>query len=125
MARSVVLRSLAYFAQGVSMLVGAVMNGGIAAAGGGILAGASVAAGVAAMAGLALVGAGFVYLSQKEYTKLRVIQDEHLAEKNAQCAQGNGLCPAPIEHEQNQRADGKHWTQVVSDPHSALSLSRH
>jgi len=74
------------------------------------------------MAGALAIGAVFTYMAQNEWTELKCIQDEHLAQRNAECnalekAKAKALeQTCAIEHPQNQRADNKQWTQVVSEP---------
>jgi len=79
---------------------------------------------LAAIGGLIAAGLAFTYMSQREGTELKVLQDEHLAQQTA-IQHSMGRAPSlNIEHEQNQRADGKQWQEVV---HGAPSqnLTRH
>ena len=71
------------------------------------------------MGGLMAVGTFCIYMSQKEYTELRCLGDQHLAratakEKVKQLYLAKNVEPsAEVEHEGNCRADGKQWAQVV------------
>lgn len=68
------------------------------------------AVGVALAAGVA-----FTWLAQEQWTDMKVIEDDHLAKRSAECLQGHSQEKSQtVEHEQNCRADGKNWTQVVS-----------
>lgn len=69
--------------------------------------------------GVALAaGAAFTYFAQNEWTDLKVLEDDHLAKRNAQChAQEKAKAQAivtHIEHEVPGRSDGKSWSQAVS-----------
>lgn len=69
-----------------------------------------------AIGGLMAFGIVCTYMSQREATMLKSIQDTHLAEANAKCVtqgQAVAMVQAP-EHEQNCRADGKRWADVVA-----------
>lgn len=70
-----------------------------------------------ALAGAALVaGTIFTYLAQNEWTDMRVLEDDHLAKRNAECMQQKSQSPekgCAVEYEQNCRPDGKQWAQVV------------
>lgn len=68
--------------------------------------------GVAVAAGIA-----FTYIAQKQWTDLRVLEDDHLARRNAECLEKEAHMQgksAIVEFDQNQRADGKEWAQVVA-----------
>ena len=73
------------------------------------------------MGGLMAIGAACIYMSQKEYTEARCIGDQHAAieiakQKVQALYQGRSAQPV-VEHEQNSRADGKRWADVVkNDP---------
>lgn len=89
-----------------------VAAGGAPAAEAALLFGATP---VLVMAGLMAVGTLCVYMSQRESTELRCIQDEHLAYQNAKKLakqpapqQEQGLEQAPV-----GRKDGKSWEQVT------------
>ena len=69
------------------------------------------------MGGLMALGTFCVYMSQKEYTELRCLGDEHLARATAR-EKAQNLFQAPVvqqtvEHDQNTRADGQRWADVV------------
>lgn len=73
---------------------------------------------LAVIGSMMAVGTACLYMSQREATKLKTIQDTHLAEENARCA-GQGKAPAHTiahepEHEQNCRSDGKKWVDAVA-----------
>jgi len=69
---------------------------------------------LAAIGGLIAVGLAFTYMSQREGTELKVIQDEHLAQQTElQHAKCRAL-EQNIVYAQNQRADGKQWQEVLS-----------
>jgi len=58
-------------------------------------------------------GTAFTYMAQHQWTDLRIMEDDHLAKRNAECqavqvAQSKAHEVA-CEHEQNQRSDGKTW----------------
>jgi len=78
---------------------------------------------LAALGGLIVTGLAFTYLSQREGTELKVLQDEHTAQQNARAKQlcvEQGICNT-AEYPQNQRADGKQWQNVVQAPAQAAS----
>jgi hypothetical protein len=88
-------------------------------------------------AGLGCLGIGCTYLSQREATELRIIQDEHIAyqtnrQTNQNRSEGKELS-APevaVQYEQNRRQDGKNWLDVVKQQQeqgqvSAESPTRH
>lgn len=69
--------------------------------------------------GLIAAGLAFTYMSQREATELQCIRDEHMAQQNAkQMGQGMGHQQSQEEYSQNQRSDGKKWTQVTAAPQS-------
>jgi len=67
------------------------------------------------MGGLMAVGTLCVYMSQREYTELRCLGDQHLAYQNAkQLSSRQEVGQAQtVEHVQNCRADGKKWVQAL------------
>lgn len=73
---------------------------------------------VLAIGGLIALGTASLYMAQRENTKLKSIQDTHLAEENARCnGRAHGVAPSQAqEYDQNCRADGKQWSQVVKQP---------
>lgn len=87
------------------------------------VAGAAVTAltsgvGLLALGALIAVGLGCMYMSQKAFTELRVIQDEHMAKTQERALQHVHDVPVPTivkssEYEQNQRKDGKTWVQTT------------
>lgn len=77
--------------------------------------------------GLMTAGVLSTFMAQKEYTELRVLQDDHLAAKNAKMMNGRSQEPEHshashhAHYPQNQRRDGKEWTQVVRTEPIALA----
>lgn len=80
---------------------------------------------VALMGAAIAVGVGFTYMAQHEWTDLKVMEDDHLAKRNAECMHVSQDVEKPhgMEHEQNCRADGKQWAQVVHAPRSGPEKS--
>lgn len=76
---------------------------------------------ILAIGGLMALGTVSLYMAQRENTTLKTIQDKHMAEENARCmSHGHGKAPAmEIEYEQNCRADGKKWGDVLAAKHNA------
>jgi hypothetical protein len=70
---------------------------------------------LAVMGGLVAVGVACNYMSQHESTELRIIQDEHMAQQQAKCMKQEKAPAVEVEHEQNCRADGKSWSDVVAN----------
>lgn len=74
-----------------------------------------------AIGGLMAFGVACTYMAQREATKLKSLQDTHLAEESAKCMSvGKSVC-VDIEHEQNQRADGKKWAAVIAANENQLA----
>lgn len=77
-----------------------------------------------AIGGLMAIGTASIYMAQKEFTKLKCVQDLHMAQENARHigvvpgmapeAAKSVACDEHIEYPQNERADGKSWSDVVS-----------
>ena len=73
-----------------------------------LVVGAAMAAGVL-----------FSYIAQNEWTDLKVMEDDHLAQRNAECNALEKAKAKPAEktaspeHEQNCRADGKKWVDNI------------
>jgi hypothetical protein len=65
--------------------------------------------------GVALAaGVAFTWLAQEQWTEMRVVEDEHLAKRNAECMKERTPSKSQSqEYEQNCRADGKEWAHVV------------
>jgi hypothetical protein len=91
------------------------------------------------MGGVMAVGAVFTFLAQHEWTNTKILEDDHLARKNAQCmghevSHSHQVENPTLQHGQaqnndhhHQRADGKKWAQVVSDQqqHHQQSIAIH
>lgn len=75
---------------------------------------------IAVIGGLMALGIAATYMSQNEATKLKSIQDTHLAEENARCASHDLVPSIAQEHEQNCRPDGKEWSKVVKEQNSPM-----
>ena len=74
--------------------------------------------------GVALAaGVAFTWLAQEQWTEMRVLEDEHLAHRNAECMKEREVSRGH-EHDQNVRADGKQWTQVVRAGHHGHAVHR-
>ena len=71
--------------------------------------------GIAALGGLLGFGAAATYMSQRDATELRIVQDEHMAQQQAKCMKQDKSPVIAIEHEQNCRADGKKWGDIVAN----------
>lgn len=74
-----------------------------------------------AIAATLAVGVAITYVAQHEWTDLKVMEDEHLAKRNAEC---NALEKAKaksaekmvsVEYEHNCRSDGQSWQQAVAN----------
>jgi hypothetical protein len=70
---------------------------------------------IAIMGAALAAGTVFTYMAQNEWTDMRILEDNHLAKRNAQCMQQSQAVEkgCAVEYEQNCRADGKQWTQAV------------
>lgn len=68
-----------------------------------------------AIGALMAIGVAATYMSQREATELKCIQDEHLAHQNAKKLSPElGMSRTqPAEYSQNQRADGKTWQETT------------
>ena len=104
------------------------LGGAAAGAGAGLLGLTPV--GWGAVAAMMTVGVVFTYMSQIESTKLREVQDDRLARKNAdmlvKCHEAHHeITPCQAhEYEQNQRADGKDWQETLT-PDVAIAGRMH
>ena len=98
-----------------------------------VVAGVAVAGSIFAplpmlvIGGLLAVGTICSYMSQVEGTELKCLQDEHMAQQNAmKLTPGLAVSQsASVDHPKNQRADGKKWQEVVSNPQPQVSQQVH
>lgn len=71
------------------------------------------------MGGALAIGASLMYMGGHEWTELKMLEDDHLARRNAQCLQQEREIAKEVakeqvvEYEQNKRPDGQQWAQVV------------
>jgi len=79
-----------------------------------------------AVGAMMAVGAAFTYMSQREATIMKSLQDTHLAEETAMCnAAGHGKVKGvQVEYEQNQRSDGKTWNQAIAANQNQPAITR-
>jgi len=85
---------------------------------------------LAVLGGALVAGTVFTYMAQHEWTDLKVLEDDHLAKRNAECnaiakaeAKAQEACCAK-DHDEHQRADGQRWTDVARASQPSLAASR-
>ncbi len=78
--------------------------------------------GLAALGGLLGFGAIATYMSQREATELRIVQDEHMAQQQAKCMNKDKAPAVEVEYQQNRRKDGRKWGDVVMNQTESQQL---